>query len=109
MQTFAQQQSTITFVSTPHFALDCETAALLRRFLLPIFEKAKVWEELRQDLLTKGYEIAFRDDLLVLCNLDTPQILRVGSLLSASLHSRIERLGRAQASAHRKGGVDMRF
>ena len=107
MHAFANHSPASTQAFPQSHALDCETASLLRSFLLPIFEKATAWENLREGLMAKGYEPAFRDGHLVLCNLDTPQILRLSSLLSAPLHSRIERLGHAHPTAHRGGAINL--
>ena len=71
MQILRQYQPDGTHVPHPEIALDCETASLLRGFLLPVFETATNWADLRRRLVSKGYDIAFRDGHMVLLNLET--------------------------------------
>ncbi len=48
-----------------HPAPDCETAMLLRSFLLPSVEAAGSWADLSDRLAGMGHDIAFREGHLV--------------------------------------------
>ena len=86
-------------------ALDCETASLLRGFLLPLFEQATDWEDLRGHLVAKGYDIAFSEGHMVLRNLETGRTLCTGSVFGTPLRSLVARLGRPHVIAHRDGAT----
>ncbi len=103
MQILRQYQPDGTHVPHPEIALDCETASLLRGFLLPVFETATNWADLRRRLVSKGYDIAFRDGHMVLLNLETQQTLCTGTVLGTPLRSLAARLGRPTVIAHRDG------
>ncbi|SNR33129.1 hypothetical protein [Puniceibacterium sediminis] len=105
MQSLRQHPPVGTLVSPPQATLDCETASLLRRFLLPIFENSNDWTNLRRRLMAKGYEIVFRDGQMILCNIETGQTLCTSSLLGAPLRILVARLGRARVIAHRDGAT----
>ncbi|WP_146584804.1 hypothetical protein [Puniceibacterium confluentis] len=105
MQTLRQHQPTGAPVPHPGIGLDCETASLMRGFLLPIFETARDWSDLRQRLVSKGYDIAFRDGHMVLLNLDTREALCTGTVLGSPLRSLAARLGRAHVIANRDGAT----
>jgi hypothetical protein len=92
-----------TPVPHPAAVLDCETASLLRGFLLPVFDAALNWADLRRRLVAKGYDIAFREGHMVLRNLETQQTLCTGTVLGAPLRSLAARLGRPTVIAHRDG------
>ncbi len=85
--------------------LDCETASLLRGFLLPLFEQATGWEDLRGHLLAKGYDIAFSEGHMVLRNIETGRTLCTGSMFGTPLRSLAARLGRPHVVAHRDGAT----
>ena len=75
-------------------ALDCETAMLLRSFLLPAIEAAENWADLSDRLGGKGYGIAFRDGRLVFRRRDTGDEVCTGQTLGAPLRDLSRRLGR---------------
>jgi hypothetical protein len=64
----AQTDLRMTRAATPRTAdrLDCETAALLRSVLLPLFEQSRSWNGLIDRLHSKGYLMEFRNGLLCL-------------------------------------------
>ncbi len=105
MQTLQQHQPAATPFPFQGYPLDCETASLLRGFLLPVFETATGWPELRRRLVAKGYDIAFRDGHMVLINLETRQALCTGTVLGMPLRSLAARLGRPTVIAHRDGAT----
>ena len=46
--------------------LDCETAALLRQVVAPIFDEATSWKTLRRELRAAGYDFVFEGGRLIL-------------------------------------------
>ena len=74
--------------------LDCETAMLLRSFLLPVIEAAESWADLSDRLGGMGYGIAFRDGRLVFRRRDTGNEVCTGQTLGAPLRDLSRRLGR---------------
>lgn len=51
--------------------LDCETAALLRAAIRPVFSSAISWSNLTEILKDKGYRLAFRQGLLCITDRTT--------------------------------------
>ncbi|NOD61928.1 MULTISPECIES: hypothetical protein [unclassified Ruegeria] len=74
--------------------LDCETAALLRAAIRPIFVSAASWSNLADILKEKGYRLAFRQGRL--CITDRTTDARVCGLRFLGLEFRelVSRLGR---------------
>ncbi|QFT64786.1 hypothetical protein SAMN05421853_101294 [Roseivivax halotolerans] len=86
--------------------LDCETAALVRGFLGPIFARAQSWPELCSTLDARGYALEFRDGRLVVISRDFAGPLCTGRDLGHPLSELAARLGRPQlklAQGGRKG------
>ncbi|MDA0961504.1 MAG: hypothetical protein O2898_01100 [Proteobacteria bacterium] len=75
-------------------ALDCETAMLLRSFLLPVIEAAGTWADLSTRLGGMGYDIAFRHGHLIFRHSDTGDEVCTGQTLGAPLRDLSRRLGR---------------
>jgi hypothetical protein len=73
--------------------LDCETLALLRRFLVPILEESASWDELATRLDAKGYGLAFREGHLVILN-ERGTGLCTGRMLGVPLRVIARRIGR---------------
>ncbi|MGR3377699.1 hypothetical protein [Salipiger abyssi] len=74
--------------------LDCETAALLRQVLLPIFESASEWASLAAALARRGYALTFRMGHMVILNAETGTALCTGGTIGAPLGTLSARLGR---------------
>ncbi len=74
--------------------LDCETAALLRAAMRPIFSGAASWSNLAEILKGKGYRLAFRSGRL--CVTDRTTDARVCGLnfLGFEFRDLVRRLGR---------------
>ncbi|SFB01869.1 hypothetical protein SAMN05421688_2421 [Poseidonocella pacifica] len=83
--------------------LDFETKVLLRGFLLPLIEDAESWEQLREALGERGYDIAFRMGHMVIVTQETGQPLCTGQCLGTPLKSLAARLGRPQIRLHQGG------
>jgi len=75
-------------------ALDCETAALMRGWLLPIFTGASSWPALCAALQAKGYALAFRYGTLCLTDQHTGVSVCSLQSLGTSLRELVGRLGR---------------
>ena len=75
-------------------ALDCETAMLLRSFLLPVIEAAGTWADLSTRLGGMGYDIAFRHGHLIFRRSDTGDEVCTDQTLGAPLRDLSRRLGR---------------
>lgn len=73
--------------------LDCETLALLRRFLGPILVESHNWSEIAERLSAKGYGLAFREGHLVILNEDGSPLC-TGRALGTPLREISERIGR---------------
>ena len=73
--------------------LDSETVMLLRTVLLPHFERATSWDDLRCRLNSKGYEITFRCGHLVLAD-ESGRPICTGSMIGTPLSRLAKRLGR---------------
>lgn len=74
--------------------LDCETAALLRQVLLPIFDSASGWASLAAALARRGYALTFRRGHMVVLNAETGTALCTGGAIGAPLGTLSARLGR---------------
>lgn len=74
--------------------LDCESAALFRASLSPLFDRAASWAALIEGLALRGYRLAIREARLVL--IDTTSGRRVCSAryLGTNLRDLSGRLGR---------------
>jgi hypothetical protein len=83
--------------------LDCETAVLLRTFLLPILETASSWSTMRDALLHKGYDVSFRMGRFILVNTATGEGICTGKSLGLPLRELSTRLGRPSIVAHQGG------
>lgn len=83
--------------------LDCETAALIRGFLRPIFEKALSWSDLCTRLAARGYDIEFRDGRLVIMARESNRPVCTGRDIGEPLSELSIRLGRPQLKLGRDG------
>ena len=82
---------------------DCETAALLRAVMLPLFETSTSWAALIDRLSRRGYRLGFRQGRL--CVLNTTDGARICGLrfLGLTLRDLVARLGRPFVVAHLGG------
>ncbi|MHA6324594.1 hypothetical protein [Roseivivax sp. CAU 1753] len=83
--------------------LDCETAALMRGFLRPIFEQAQGWADLVTRLAARGYDLAFREGRLVILSHDDQRPICTGRDLGEPLITLAARFGRPQLKSGRDG------
>ncbi|SIS85296.1 hypothetical protein SAMN05421759_104311 [Roseivivax lentus] len=83
--------------------LDCETAALVRGFLRPIFERAQTWADLVAALSARGYDLVFREGRLVILSHDDGRPLCTGRDLGEPLADLAARFGRLQLKTGRDG------
>ncbi|WP_298933287.1 hypothetical protein [uncultured Ruegeria sp.] len=74
--------------------LDCETAALLRAAIRPVFASAASWGNLSDILKDKGYHLAFRQGRLCITDLATGARVCGLRFLGFELKDLISRLGR---------------
>ncbi len=74
--------------------LDCETAALLRAAIRPIFAKAASWGSLADRLREKGYRLAFLKGRLCITDRTTGQRICGIRFLGFELKELVNRLGR---------------
>lgn len=83
--------------------MDCETAALLRAAIRPIFASAASWGSLTDILKDKGYRLAFRQGRL--CITDRTSGARVCGLrfLGFEFRDLVSRLGRPIVVARGNG------
>ncbi|EPX79783.1 hypothetical protein [Salipiger mucosus] len=73
---------------------DCETAALLRQFLTPIFEAARSWRDLAERLDRRGYGVTFRLGRMLVFDRETGTALCTGTSMGVPLRELAARLGR---------------
>lgn len=83
--------------------LDCETAALIRQVLLPIFDTAPDWQSLSRALNRKGYRVGFRQGRMVILDDATGSALCTGQDGGTPLRALAQRLGRPALKLHRDG------
>lgn len=83
--------------------LDCETAALFRGFLRPIFEHAQSWADLVTKLTARGYDLSFHEGRLVISSRDDGRPLCTGRDLGEPLAALAARFGRPQLKIGRDG------
>ena len=81
--------------------LDCETAALFRSVLCPVFDAAASWGDLIHRLAGKGYGLAIRDGRLVLLDMSTGARVCTARYLGTNLRELSARLGRPVIQARR--------
>ncbi|WP_299944392.1 hypothetical protein [uncultured Ruegeria sp.] len=74
--------------------LDCESAALLRATIRPIFTSAVSWAGLADILKDKGYRLAFRQGSLCLTDRTTDQRICGLRFLGFDLSELVRRFGR---------------
>ncbi|MGI9367271.1 MAG: hypothetical protein ACR2O2_00415 [Ruegeria sp.] len=74
--------------------LDCETAALLRAAIRPIFSNAANWGSLAETLKEKGYRLVFRQGRLCLTDTDTDARVCGLNFLGFEFRDLVSRLGR---------------
>ncbi|MGX9356283.1 hypothetical protein ACS3SW_14305 [Roseobacteraceae bacterium S113] len=77
--------------------LDCETGALLRQVIAPLFAEADTWHGLRKDLTARGFDLRFEDGRLIL--IETVRGTKICScrFLGHPLASLAQRLGKLRA------------
>lgn len=73
---------------------DCETAALLRASLCPLFDRATAWQGLAQALARRGLGLAIRDGRLVVQDMASGQRICTARYLGTTLRDLSRRLGR---------------
>lgn len=78
----------------PETDMDCETAALYRAWMRPLFERASDWDMLVTGLREKGYALAIRDGRLFLTRSDTGQRFCSVRFLGTNMRDLAGRLGR---------------
>jgi len=83
--------------------LDCETAMLLRSFLVPLIDVAQDWADLQDALGSRGYDVTFREGHMVILDRSSSTALCTGRSLGRPLQSLVERFGRPCIKAHRGG------
>ncbi len=74
--------------------LDCETAALLRATIRPVFDTAASWASLTDILKDKGYRLVFRQGRLCITDRETDQRVCGIRFLGFELRDLVRRLGR---------------
>ena len=74
--------------------LDCESAALLRAAIRPLFGSAASWVGLADTLRDKGYHLAFRQGCLCISDHSTGECVCSLQFLGFELSDLIRRLGR---------------
>ena len=83
-----------TLVRKASSELDCETAALLRATIRPVFDTAASWASLADILKEKGYRLAFREGRLCITDRATGQRVCGIRFLGFELRELVKRLGR---------------
>ncbi len=86
--------------------LDCETAALLRAVIRPVFEGASSWTTLMDTLRVKGYRLAFREGRLCITDRTTGDRVCGLRFLGLDLRDLVGRLGRPIVVARPGAGAD---
>ena len=74
--------------------LDCETGALLRQILVPLFCKAESWTELRASLRSRGFDLRFEGPRLILIEIAQGEKICSCRFLGHPLSVLSQRLGR---------------
>ncbi|MEX0327910.1 MAG: hypothetical protein AB3N07_04225 [Ruegeria sp.] len=74
--------------------LDCETAALLRAAIRPLFATAASWSNLTDILRDKGYRLAFRQGSLCITDRATNERVCGLRFLGLDLKELVGRMGR---------------
>ncbi len=80
---------------------DCETAALVRACLCPLFDGATSWKVLAEGLATRGYGLAIRDGRLVVKEAASGRRICSVRYLGTNLRELSGRLGRPMVLARR--------
>lgn len=83
--------------------LDCETGVLLRSMLIPVFDQATSWANLRRRLKAKGFEMQFHAGRLILTDRETGDRVCSCKYLGYPLAVLARRFGRLRAKAPRQG------
>ncbi len=74
--------------------LDCESAALLRAAIRPLFSSAASWSSLADILKDKGYHLAFRQGRLCITDRKTGDRICGLRFLGFELRDLVRRMGR---------------
>ncbi|WP_170478769.1 hypothetical protein [Ruegeria arenilitoris] len=74
--------------------LDCESAALLRAAIRPIFDSAASWGNLADLLTQKGYRLAFRQGILCVTDRTTDERVCGLRFLGFEFRELVRRMGR---------------
>ena len=93
--------SAAAFTAGPPNGHDCETAALLRACLCPVFDGATSWKGLAERLGARGYGLAIRDGHLVVKDRASGRHVCSARDLGTSLRDLAQRLGRPMVLARR--------
>ncbi|NVO54529.1 hypothetical protein HW561_01835 [Rhodobacteraceae bacterium B1Z28] len=83
--------------------IDCETAALLRAAIRPVFVSAASWANLTDILKDKGYRLAFRQGRLCITDRATDARVCGVRFLGFELRELVSRLGRPIVVARGNG------
>ncbi|NDW46865.1 hypothetical protein [Ruegeria sp. PrR005] len=86
--------------------IDCETAALIRAVMLPLFEAAQSWPELIDAMQKRGYGLAFRGGAFCITESETGARLCGLRFLGLTMEHLIDRLGRPCVKAAPGGTAD---
>ncbi len=74
--------------------LDCETAALLRAAIRPLFDSAASWGNLAEIMTQKGYRLAFRRGTLCVTDRATDERICGLRFLGFEFRELVRRMGR---------------
>ncbi|WP_171122436.1 MULTISPECIES: hypothetical protein [unclassified Ruegeria] len=86
--------------------LDCETAALLRATIRPIFDTAASWANLSDILRDKGYRLAFREGRMCITDRTTDERVCGIRFLGFEFKELVKRLGRPIVVARGNNSAD---
>ncbi|MCE8537288.1 hypothetical protein KBY27_07440 [Ruegeria pomeroyi] len=94
IMTMTRPMSPSTKTAPQPASFDCETAALLRAVMLPLFHGAGTWAELIEAMQRRGYGLAFRGGAF--CIVDRTSDTRLCGLrfLGLAMEDLVTRLGR---------------
>lgn len=99
--TFAQADGFSALGQKGTVEMDCETAALFRSWVRPLFEQAANWNTLIASLRAKGFGLAIRDSRLVMTKYDDGRLVCPVRFLGLTLRDLAARLGRPIIAARR--------
>lgn len=74
--------------------LDCESAALLRASIRPLFEQSASWLGLMDRLRDRGYRLAFREGSLCITDRESESRICGLNFLGLNMRDLVDRMGR---------------